>query len=101
MKPPPVRAYVFTWLALLALLATTFALAHVPMGHGNVAASLAIAALKALLVALFFMHLRRASTLVVLFAIAAFVWLALLYGLSATDYATRAVNPAPWSAPPR
>ena len=90
------RTFAFTWIALLALLATTFALAHLPLGRPAPFVSLAIAALKALLVGLVFMNLRRAPALVVIFAVAAFVALAILFGLSGTDYATRLIHPAGW-----
>ena len=98
-SPPPVRVYLLTWIALMALLAATFTLAHFCLGSFNAAVALAIAAAKAGLVALFFMHLRRASVLLAIFAAGAFLWLAILFGLSGTDYATRQVSPAPWSAP--
>ena len=97
--PPPVAAYAFTWLALLALVAATFGLAHVSMGPWNTVAALGIAAVKVLLVALFFMHLKRASAVVAIFALIGLVWLAILFGLSSTDYATRDMKPAPWEAP--
>ena len=97
--PPPVRVYVLTWLALTALLAATFAIAHLPLGLFNTVASLAIAAVKVALVALFFMHLRRAPVLVAMVALVGFAWLAILFGLSGTDYATRTIAPAPWVAP--
>ena len=93
------RDYLVTWAALLALLAATFALAHLRLGTWNSVVSLAIAALKALLVACVFMRLRRAPALVVIFAGAALVAMAILFGLSGTDYATRAISPAPWTAP--
>lgn len=99
MTRSPVRAYWITWVALLVLLGTTFALAHVRLGNLNTAVSLAIGATKALLVALIFMKLRRASPLVVVFAVAGLLALAILFGLSGTDYATRAITAAPWTTP--
>ncbi|HSN20070.1 MAG TPA: cytochrome C oxidase subunit IV family protein [Usitatibacter sp.] len=98
-SPPPVRVYILTWLALMALLAATFTLAHFRLGAANTAVGLAIAAAKVALVGLFFMHLRRASALIAIFAVATLFWLAILFGLSGTDYATRRIAPAPWSAP--
>jgi cytochrome c oxidase subunit IV len=98
-SPPRLAVYAVTWLALLGLLGATFALAHVRLGGFNAAASLAIAALKAVLVALVFMHLRRASALVVLFAVVALAFMAILFGLSGADYLTRAIHVAPWVAP--
>lgn len=98
-SPPPVRVYILTWLALMALLAATFTLAHFHLGGANAAVGLAIAAAKVALVGLFFMHLRRASALIAIFAVATLFWLAIMFGLSGTDYATRAISPAAWSAP--
>lgn len=95
----PVRVYILTWAALMALLAATFALAHVHLGDWNPAVGLVIATAKAVIVALFFMHLRRASALIVVAAVAALFWLGILFGLSGADYATRHISPAPWSAP--
>jgi len=98
-SPPPVRVYLFTWLALMALLAATFTAAHFRLGAANAAVGLAIAAAKVALVGLFFMHLRRASALIAIFAVGALFWIAILFGLSGADYATRQVSPAPWTAP--
>ncbi len=97
--PPPVRVYVVTWAALMALLAATFVIAHFRIGWVNPVAALGIAAAKAVLVALFFMHLKRSSTLLVLFALVGLFALAILFGLSGADYATRAMHAAPWMAP--
>jgi cytochrome c oxidase subunit IV len=88
---------VLVWLALLGLLAATAASAYLPMGDWNSAVNMGISSIKALLVAVFFMHLRHAGALLRLVAIAALLWLALLFGLSWTDYATRDVAPAPWA----
>jgi cytochrome c oxidase subunit 4 len=97
-RPPEPRVYIYAWVALLALLATTFGLAHLQLGAWNPVASLAIAAAKVAIVALVFMRLVRASALVALFAFAGIFALAVMFGLSGTDYATRVINAAPWSA---
>jgi cytochrome c oxidase subunit 4 len=99
MTRSPARDYWIAWAVLLGLLAATFALAHVRLGELNAAVSLAIGALKALLVILVFMKLRRASALIVVFALAGLIALAILFGLSGADYATRVTTPAPWSSP--
>ncbi len=98
-SPPRIRVYFLTWAALLVLLASTYTIARIPLGTWNTIAGFGIAAAKAVLVALFFMHLRRAPALVIVFAVAALFALAILFGLSGTDYATRRVSPAPWTAP--
>jgi len=96
--PVSVRALVLAWAALLALLAATFAIAHLRLGAWNTVASMGIASIKVTIVALVFMNLRRAGAAIALAAIVGLVWLALLFGLSGADYATRAVTPAPWSS---
>jgi cytochrome c oxidase subunit IV len=98
-SPPPLRVYAFTWVALMLLLVATFVVAHFRLGLANPVAALAIAGAKAVLVALFFMHLKRSSALIVLFALVALFALAILFGLSGADYATRVIHRAPWVAP--
>jgi cytochrome c oxidase subunit 4 len=90
--------YVLTWLALMALLALTFGSSYLPMGAWNSVANMAISCAKALLIAVFFMHLRQAGALLRLAACIGFLWLALLFGLSWTDFGTRTFSPAPWSS---
>ncbi|HET7596988.1 MAG TPA: cytochrome C oxidase subunit IV family protein [Burkholderiales bacterium] len=92
-------SYVTTWIALMALLALTTASAFIPLGAWNSVINLVIAAVKALLVALFFMQLRRASGLTRLVAAVGLFMLALLFGLSGGDYLTRHPVPAAWVAP--
>jgi cytochrome c oxidase subunit 4 len=94
-----IRPLVFTWIALMALLATTAACALLRLGWLNTAISLAIACAKASLVAIVFMRLRRAPALLRLAAVAGAVTFALLIGLSMTDYATRDALTAPWQQP--
>ena len=86
-KPP--RPVILAWLALCVLLGLTLGLAFVPLGAGNIAVALIIAAAKALIVALVFMKLAGRPSLRWVFAGAGFFWLLFLYGLSMTDYATR------------
>jgi cytochrome c oxidase subunit 4 len=93
------RPLILTWLALMALLAATAAIAWLPLGWLNTAISLGIALAKALLVALVFMRLRRAHGLLRLTAVAGVVTLCLLFGLAGADYATRVHDVAPWQQP--
>jgi cytochrome c oxidase subunit 4 len=86
----------FVWLALMALLSATAASAFIPMGERNTVTNFAISCAKALLIAIFFMNLRRAGALLRLVAIVALLWAALLFGLSGTDYVTRHLERAPW-----
>ena len=75
--------------ALGALLAATYALAHVPLGNANLAISLTIAALKATLVGLIFMRLAEPNALKRLAALAGPIWVFVLFLLLFGDYYTR------------
>jgi cytochrome c oxidase subunit 4 len=88
------------WVALLVLLLLTFGSSYLKLGAWNSVINFCIAAAKALLVVLFFMHLRRASAILRIAAIAGLLTLALLFGLSGADYRTRTIHAAPWQAPP-
>jgi len=92
-------SYALTWVALMVLLAATAASSYVPMGAWNTVLNMGIAVLKTLLIALFFMHLRQAGALLRVVAIAGLVFLAILFGISWSDFGTRSIAPAPWSAP--
>jgi cytochrome c oxidase subunit 4 len=92
-------SYFLTWLALMGFLAATVASSYVAMGPWNTAINMAISCAKALLIALFFMELRHAGALLRIAALAGLLWLALLFGISWSDFATRTIAPAPWSAP--
>jgi cytochrome c oxidase subunit 4 len=94
-------SYVLTWLALMVLLGLTFASSYVPMGPWNTVANTGISCAKALLIAVFFMHLRNAGPLLRIAALTGLLWLALLFGLSWSDFGTRSITPAPWAAPGR
>jgi cytochrome c oxidase subunit 4 len=87
----PIRVYVYTFLALMALMGLTAYLSTVPMGHDiNTFVALLIAAIKATLVLLFFMHLKYESYVIstVVF-IAGLFWLIIFFGLTIIDYGTR------------
>jgi cytochrome c oxidase subunit 4 len=89
--------YVLTWLGLMILLALTCASSYFPMGSWNSVVNLGISCAKALLIAVFFMHLRHASALLRIAALTGLLWLGILFGLSWSDLGTRTVSPAPWT----
>ncbi|AJE04391.1 cytochrome C oxidase subunit IV family protein [Geobacter pickeringii] len=72
------RTYIAIWLALLVLTGITWGVSYLDLGLGNAAAALAIASLKAALVALYFMHLRNEGRLVWAFALFPLGFLALI-----------------------
>lgn len=74
---------------------TTVGAAFVDLGPLNNVVALAIAASKAALVGLFFMHLRWSSRLLPLAAVAGLFWLSLLIAGSLGDYFTRGMLGVP------
>ncbi len=83
------KVYFLVFAALLALTLATVLVAEVDLGVFNDVAALTIAVTKALLVLLFFMHVRHSTRMTALTAVAGFFWLALLIGLTMADYASR------------
>ena len=73
----------------MALLGLSCAAAFVPLGSLNLPIGLLIAGLKALLVGLLFMNLRRSGSLVRLTAAAGFFWIAIMFALTLCDVLTR------------
>jgi cytochrome c oxidase subunit 4 len=100
----PVKTYLLVFVSLLCLAGLTTAVAFVDLGPWNTPIALAIAFVKMMLVLLVFMHLLYGAKLLRVVFIAGLFWLALLIGLTLTDYHSRAwiPDPAPWSssAPP-
>ncbi len=79
-----------TFAGLVGLTATTVALSFLRMGPaGHLAVGLAIGAMKAALVGLFFMHLIRGPARTWLAAGVGLFWLGILITLTLTDYAAR------------
>lgn len=85
----PSFALIGAWLGLLALLALTVTLAHVPLGAANALVALGIGAIKAGLVAAIFMELRHRNGLTLAFAGAGLFWLGILLWLGLMDFLTR------------
>ncbi len=56
-----VRTYWLTWIALMILTGTTWGLSYVNIGVADLTVALGIAAIKATLVSLFFMHLIKSE----------------------------------------
>ena len=81
--------FAFVYLALLGLLAATIGVAHLHLGPWNPVLNLSIAAIKAYLIVWFFMHVRELPTLARLAAFGGLLWLAILFGLSLTDWLAR------------
>lgn len=85
----PKRTYIFVYVALLLLLGATIGAAYIDLGVWNSVVAVTIAVVKAVLVILFFMHVKYSGDLIRLYVLAGFFWLALLVGLTLADYLTR------------
>ncbi|HEV2469828.1 MAG TPA: cytochrome C oxidase subunit IV family protein [Candidatus Sulfotelmatobacter sp.] len=86
----PLKTYFAVWVTLLIGTFLTYEVAKIDLGVFNAAVALTIACIKALLVALFFMHLRHASEkLLKVVVISTLFFLFILLSLSMADYATR------------
>jgi len=83
------KTYFAIFGALLALTYLTVAVARIDLGPFNTIVALSIAVSKAVLVVLFFMHVRYSTRLTKLVVVGGFVWLALLIGFTMADVATR------------
>src|SRR6478735_9357153 len=92
----PKSMYYTVFGALLLGTALTVGAAEVDLGPLNNVVMLAIASTKALLVILFFMHVRWSSRLTWVVAASGFVWLLILFGITMTDYLTRGWVPGTW-----
>jgi cytochrome c oxidase subunit IV len=84
-----IRVYVGIFLALIALTVTTVGVSKIDLGEYNFVAAMTIAVVKALLVVLFFMHVRQASAMTKLFVAAGFFWMAILFVFVLSDYLSR------------
>ena len=76
-------------MALMLLLALTWSVGYLNLGLFNVIIALAIAITKALIVALFFMHIKGSSRLLHLAMSVGIIWLLIMLSLTLTDYFTR------------
>src|ERR1041384_5178884 len=89
------KTYAAVFIALLCLTAITALVSFVDLGPFNTAVALGIAALKATLVALFFMGLIHSPRLNRVILGGSLLWLAILLMLTLDDYFTRGWLPFP------
>lgn len=97
MSQPKVSAttYIFTLLGLLALTLLTSLLALVDLGKFSFVAGVVIAALKASLIASFFMHALYETKLVRVVMAGGVIWFLIMISLTLGDYLTRGWMPFP------
>lgn len=89
-------------LFILTVLVAFFDISHLTGWQpANLVIALIIAVIKAAVIVLYFMHVKFASRLTQLFAIAGLVWLTLLFAFAFADYFTRDWIPqsGTWTVP--
>ena len=85
----PKSLYYTIFLALMVGTGLTVAVAFVDLGALNNVVMLTIACVKALLVILFFMHVRWSTRLTWLVVASGFFWLLIMFSVTMTDFLTR------------
>ena len=92
----PKSTYYAIFGALMVLTAVTVGASMVNLGSLNFPVAISIAIVKATLVILFFMHVKYSSRLTKMVVGMSFLFLAIMFGLTLTDYMSRG-----WYASPR
>ena len=88
----PLAAYFVVFGALMVLTVLTVWVSRIDLGTLNTAVAMAIAIVKALVVILWFMHVIHSPRLTWIVVISSFLWLAVLFVLTFSDYLTRHWN---------
>jgi cytochrome c oxidase subunit 4 len=85
-----IKTYLAVYVALIALLCITVSFAFIDVGrHANNAIAIIIPCIKAVLIVLFFMHMKWEKWITWFFAAAGFIWLCIMISMTMTDYLTR------------
>ena len=92
----PKSMYYAVFAALIVGTALTVAVAFIDLGPLNNVLMLGIAMTKALLVILFFMHVRWSTRLTWVVVASGFFWLLILFGLTMMDFLTRGWVEGTW-----
>ena len=85
----PKRTYYTIYVLLLVCTFLTWQVAFFDLGPMNTVAALTIAVFKAVIVVLFFMHVKYSTRLTWLVVIGSVFWLGILLALLFSDYLTR------------
>ena len=86
---PTPKVYLIILLVLVIGTILTWSIAQINLGIFNPVVALSIAVIKAVLVILYFMHVRYSSKLTMVTVAAGFFWLLILITLSLSDYISR------------
>jgi|SRR5581483_5550172 len=86
------KTYLKVWIALMCLMVLTAGLSFYDLGDWSTIVALTIAVVKTILIVLVFMHIKyEGQGMTVVVIVGGFFWLAILLGLSLTDYLSRGV----------
>jgi cytochrome c oxidase subunit 4 len=85
----PISLYLLIFGALMVGTILTVVVAKFDLGPLNNIVMLAVASAKALLVVLYFMHVRWSSRLTWVVASSGFFWLLIMFSLTMADYVSR------------
>jgi cytochrome c oxidase subunit IV len=85
----PRRTYYTIYAILMVCTYLTWQIAYFDLGSFNTVTALGIAAFKAVLVILFFMHMRDSPRLTSAVVMSGLFWLGILLALTMSDYLTR------------
>jgi cytochrome c oxidase subunit IV len=91
-KIVPKRVYFIIFFLLLFFTGLTVAVAKIDLGVMNVVVMLAVAVTKALLVALWFMHIKYSNRLTRIVVASGLFWLVIMVALTLFDYKTRSMG---------
>ena len=86
------KTYAIIFVTLVVFTVVTYRVALIDLGVLNIVVALTIAATKATLVALFFMHARWSPRLTQLVIAGSLFWLVILLSLTLSDYIARGPN---------
>jgi len=95
----PVKTYILVFLALVVLTLATTEVARVDLGLLNPLVAMLIAAVKTILVVLFFMHMKWSTYRSRVVAASGLLWLLVMIMLTLSDYRTRSWLPGPGDWP--
>lgn len=85
----PLTTSIVIFVTLLILLLLTVGAAYLDLGYLALPVAFTIATVKALLILMYFMHVKFSSKLIWLFATGATFWIVILLVWTSNDYATR------------
>ena len=85
----PIRVNFLIFATLMALLALTVVVSSFDLGAIEIPIALSIAVTKAILIMMYFMHLRFSTRLTWLFAASSSLWLAILIAFLLSDFLSR------------